>query len=290
MNELDAATTSGVGRVPVIYRPGDKPLPPSDDPAGAAAGEAPLTIDADRMPWLRDVPQRQLAEIAIALTDFICRPAFGSRSKREIELRTFELLREHRADWTSLGEIADDLAISRSKARSLSLDFQARQVGARGRGARKKMLRDYVRTWPKTLIEYNEERLRLVIDDPFMRDLLKNFAFSHGILIDHSFAPEIQVFKWSAYAALLEALYTEHGLGTDEFEILAADLRRQLLTTATTDILANAGIQKRLDELEQRAREALESTGEKRKKLLRKLLEDYGPLLAEIAHKLVMPA
>jgi hypothetical protein len=127
-----------------------------------------------------------------------------------------------------------------------------------------------------------------VIDDPFMRDLLKNFAFSHGILIDHSFAPEIQVFRWSAYAALLEALWGGDGLSTDDFENLASDLRRQLLATAARDALSNAQTEKRLHELEKRAQDALKTSGAKRKELVLKLLADYGPLLAEIAGKAVL--
>ena len=53
-----------------------------------------------------------------------------------------------------LGEVADDLAISRSRARSLVLDHYAREVGREGRG----------------------------IDDPLIRDLLKSFAYGRGIL------------------------------------------------------------------------------------------------------------
>src|SRR4051812_43381915 len=79
-------------------------------PAEAGSDE-PLEIDEVRRPWLRGLDERALAQLAIDLTDFLCRPSFGARTKREIELETFGLLRSHRSDWITLGDIADDLAI-----------------------------------------------------------------------------------------------------------------------------------------------------------------------------------
>jgi hypothetical protein len=272
---------------PLIFAPGDEPIAP---PQTASDAQAPhFEVDIENHPWLRNLTVDQLARLAVDLTTFICRPSFGARSKREIELRTFELLREHRADWTKLGEIADDLAVSRSKARNLSLDFQARQVGAQGRGARHKLLRNFVQTWPTALIEYDDERLRLVIDDPFMRDLLKNFAFGRGILIDHSFAPEIQVFKWSAYAALLEALRFDSAITSEDFRTLAADLRRQVLATASRDALEDAEVQKQLTELDKQAKSVLKTKVEERHEAVRKFLQAYGPAVAGLAGKALLP-
>ena len=78
----------------------------------------------DLQPWLRGLTDQDLAQIAVDLTYAICRPSFGSLSKRELEQRTFELLYDHRgADWSTLGGIADDLAISRTKARGLVLEL-----------------------------------------------------------------------------------------------------------------------------------------------------------------------
>lgn len=273
---------------PLIYSDGDEPL----EVAAAAAetpDEPPFELDPATHPWLRDLTERDLARLAVDLTSFICRPSFGVRSKRDIELRTFELLREHRNDWTSLGEIADDLAISRSKARALSLDFQARRVGALGRGARTKLLREFVDTWPTALIEYDDQKLRLVIDDPFMRDLLKNFAFARGILIDHSFAPEIQVFKWAAYAALLEALHFDRKITSDDFHNLTAYLRRQVLTTASREALENAETQKQLRALEDKAQKVLKTKMEQRHDAVQEFLRAYGPTLAGLAGKALIP-
>src|SRR3954449_2364620 len=134
--------------------------------------------DDDGQPWLRGLDTDQLAQIAIDLTQAICRPSFGSLSKRELEQTTFSLLFEHRgSDWRTLGEIADDLAISRSKARNLVLEYRARQTGAMKRGERLKLLRAEVLSWPKRNVGHKSDELRIVVDDPFIRDLLKNFAY-----------------------------------------------------------------------------------------------------------------
>jgi hypothetical protein len=67
----------------------------------------------DLQPWLRGLTQQDLAQIAVDLTYTICRPSFGSLSKRELEQLTFQLLYDHRGtDWSTLGEIADDLSHS----------------------------------------------------------------------------------------------------------------------------------------------------------------------------------
>jgi DNA-directed RNA polymerase sigma subunit (sigma70/sigma32) len=74
----------------------------------------------DLQPWLRALTRQDLAQIAVDPTDAVCRSAFGSLSKRELEQLTFQLLYDHGGtDWSTLGEIADDLAISRTKARNL---------------------------------------------------------------------------------------------------------------------------------------------------------------------------
>src|SRR4051812_7987979 len=101
---------------PLIYDPTEV----GEAEAGPAAtgADEPLELDERRHPWLRDLDERALAQLAIDLTEFLCRPSFGARTKREIEIETFSLLRGHRVDWRTLGDIADDLAIARSKARS----------------------------------------------------------------------------------------------------------------------------------------------------------------------------
>lgn len=278
------------GESPLIFAPGDEPLEAESPDASDAPEAGELVLDEDRHPWLRGLTERQLAELAVDLTEFICRPAFGSRTKREIELRTFELLRRHRGDWARLGEIADDLAVSRSRARGLALDFEARRVGALPRGERRKLLRDFVEAWPRLLVDYDAGELRLVIDDPFMRDLLKNFAYANGILINHSFAPEIQKFTWSAYAQLVRALHFDRKFSNDDFLTLTSYLRKQILTAASHDALADTTLQKELAEVEELAKKVLQTKAEQRKEAIESFLGKFGPTLAGVVGRAAMPA
>jgi hypothetical protein len=48
--------------------------------------------------------------------------------------------------------------------------------------------------------------LRLVVEDPFVRDLLRNHAYATGIPLDTSFATEIVSLRWSDYASLLASV------------------------------------------------------------------------------------
>ena len=58
--------------------------------------QADVERSDDLQPWLRGLTQQDLAQIAVDLTYAICRPSFGSLSKREVEQLTFQLLYDHR--------------------------------------------------------------------------------------------------------------------------------------------------------------------------------------------------
>jgi hypothetical protein len=268
---------------PLIYDPAEIDEAVEVGPTNAA-DDGPLDLDESRHPWLRGFDERSLAKLAIDLTDFLCRPSFGARTKREIEFETFALLRGHRPDWVTLGDIADDLAIARAKARSLVLEYNARTVGRRGFGARREILRDHVRAWPAQQIEREEDRLKIVIDDPFVRDLLKNFAYGRGILLDQSFASEIQTFSWDSYARLLAALYGD-GISQQDFLTLSADLRKQIRQAAATNAAVKAELEPQLQELEKLAQKARKSPEERRRELALEILRKYGPALASLAWK-----
>jgi hypothetical protein len=113
------------------------------------------------------------------------RPSFGSRTKREIELKLFELLYRER-------------------------------------------LAAFVLQWPRRgTIERDGERLRVVVDDPFLRDLLQNFAYARGLAVDLSFSREIVTLTWPTYVALVRALAGERGVD-DALATFAAEIRAGL--------------------------------------------------------------
>jgi hypothetical protein len=229
---------------------------------------AGMERDDDLQPWLRGLDGAQLAQIAVDLTYAICRPSFGSLSKRELEQVTFKLLYQHRgADWRTLGEIADDLAISRTKARNLVLEYRARQTGAMKSGERRSLLREEVLSWPRRHVGRREGQLRIVVDDPFIRDLL-----------DHSFSGEILTFDWDAYGQLLAGVYeSQGGVSKDDARTIGAGLRAQVLDAASVAKVEQAILDKRLTELDRDIAKLLSTPAERRVALVNDVGREYGP-------------
>ena len=158
------------------------------------------------------------------------RPSFGSRAKREIEFKVFELLyRDRIAEGTvTVGDVAEELAVTRARARSLLLETRTRLAAEPGAPSREQQLTAFVLQWPRRgTIERDGERLRVVVDDPFLRDLLQNFAYGRGLAVDVSFSREIVTLTWPTYVALLRALAGEKGVD-QALETFAAEIRAGL--------------------------------------------------------------
>jgi len=162
--------------------------------------------------------------------EWMRRPSFGSRAKREIELKVFELLyRDRIAEGTvTVGDVAEELAVTRARARSLLLETRTRLAAEPGAPSREQQLTAFVLQWPRRgTIERDGERLRVVVDDPFLRDLLQNFAYGRGLAVDLSFSREIVTLTWPTYVALLRALAGEKGVD-QALETFAAEIRAGL--------------------------------------------------------------
>jgi hypothetical protein len=162
--------------------------------------------------------------------EWMRRPSFGSRTKREIELKLFELLyRDRIAEGTvTVGDVAAELAVTRARARSLLLETRTRPAGEPGAPSREQQLTAFVLQWPRRgTIEQDGERLRVVVDDPFLRDLLQNFAYGRGLAVDLSFSREIVTLAWPTYVALLRALAGEKGVD-QALDTFAAEIRAGL--------------------------------------------------------------
>jgi hypothetical protein len=183
-------------------------------------------------PWLKDMDDAACADAFRRFADFMCRPAFGAQSKREIELRLFALLYRARLQGTSVGQIADELAVSRTKARNLILDSRARYMGEEPPGSREARLRGEVKKWPRNRItEGDEKQLRFIVDDPFLRDILKNYAYERSIVLDGSFAGEVVTLSWPSYARLLASLIGDAQV-REVLDALKAEVQRHLADNA----------------------------------------------------------
>jgi hypothetical protein len=162
--------------------------------------------------------------------EWMRRPSFGSRTKREVELKVFELLyRDRIVEGTvNVGDVAAELAVTRSRARSLLLETRTRLAGEPGAPSREQQLAAFVLQWPRRgSIERDGERLRVVVDDPFLRDLLQNFAYARGLAVDLSFSREIVSLTWPTYVTLVRALAGEKGVD-QALDTFAAEIRAGL--------------------------------------------------------------
>jgi hypothetical protein len=170
------------------------------------------------------------AELWRELVGWMTRPSFGSHTKREIELKLFELLYRGRLAEgpLSVSRVAEELTTTRARAKNLLLEVRVRLAAAPGAAPRSEVLARFVKQWPRTgRIEQDGTRLRMVIDDPFIRDLLRNHAYESGIDVDTSFASEIVALSWPSYVALLRSLAGDAGVD-DALEAFAAEIRATL--------------------------------------------------------------
>lgn len=78
------------------------------------------------------------------------RPSYGSRTKLEIELKLFELIyRDRIAEGTvTVGDVAEELAVTRSRARALLLEKRTRLSAEPGSPSRQRQLAAFVLQWP----------------------------------------------------------------------------------------------------------------------------------------------
>jgi hypothetical protein len=161
------------------------------------------------------------------LVEWMTQPSFGSHTKREIELKLFELLyRTRLAEGpVSVSRVAEELTTTRARAKGLLLEVRVRLAAVPGAAPRREVLARFVKEWPRRgLIEQDGTRLRMVIDDPFIRDLLRNHAYESGIDVDTSFASEIVTLSWPSYVALLRSLAGDEGVD-EALEMFAAEIR-----------------------------------------------------------------
>ena len=147
------------------------------------------------------------AKLFDELVEFLATPSFGAWTKREIEVKVVALLYEQklRDGSLSVAALAEELTLTRARGRSLILDARTRLLSRAE--DRTQTLATLLKRWPdQAQVDESEGRLRLVVEDPFVRDLLRNHAYAAGIPLDTSFASELVSLRWSDYAALLASV------------------------------------------------------------------------------------
>ena len=162
----------------------------------------------------------QKARLFDELIEFLATPSFGAWPKREIEVRVVAALyeRQLRDGSLSVARLAEELTVTRARGRSLVLEARTRLLSRPE--DRMETLTTLLKRWPHLAqVDESDGRLRLVVEDPFVRDLLRNQAYAIGIPLDTSFATEIVSLRWSDYASLLASV-----LAAAEAEEVATDV------------------------------------------------------------------
>ena len=160
-----------------------------------------------RPPILDQLSAAKKAQLLDELVEFLATPSFGAWPKREIEVRVVAALyeRELRDGTLSVARLAEELTVTRARGRSLVLEARTRLLSRPE--DRTKTLEMLLKRWPQQAqVDESDGRLRLVVEDPFVRDLLRNHAYAAGIPLDTSFATEIVSLRWSDYASLLASV------------------------------------------------------------------------------------
>lgn len=136
------------------------------------------------------------------MNDYI-NPSFGSLSKKEIDMRVFDL-------FIKMGKISPDdsiftlistLKISRAKARSLIYDYNLRKKETKDL---KKALKDLLQNGSVA----KDSNIKIEVDDPYLTDYIRDVLKRKRMITDGSFKPELLVLSTKAYSVLLEECLT----------------------------------------------------------------------------------
>jgi hypothetical protein len=134
---------------------------------------------------------------------------FANMPKREIDLLVLRLLLEHTADW-SIDEppnafvLAQTLRAKRGRLRSMLDELSFRAAGDEEKS--KQRLRQLLIDAEK---DYDRNKVRVQIEDGYLRDFAKNLIQSDYGIVDTSFDRTIVSLSGSRYLMLVTELMTE---------------------------------------------------------------------------------
>lgn len=152
------------------------------------------------------------------------RPSFGSLSKKEIDLKVFDILvkvgkiREN----PTIFEVIQNLKVSRSKARSLIYDYNLRK---QEHGDLAKELQELLLTG---CIEKDNKSIKIDIDNPFLIDFIRNTLRLKNKMADGTFKPEILILSIDAFGILLEESLNESDIQLVRKNLYGNDLAKKI--------------------------------------------------------------
>ncbi len=147
----------------------------------------------------KDEHQKQLENFLEKYTN----PAFGSLTKKEIDLLVFEMM-------LNLGFLTDNmyenqlkLKLTSSKLRSLYYDIELRK------NDKNSLNNEIIELLKKPLVVKSGDAFKLEIENPLLKDHIKAKIKSLGHLTDGSFSVDIITLSDKAYFALIEEMISD---------------------------------------------------------------------------------
>lgn len=156
---------------------------------------------------------------ANAFLEAYLRDGFANMPKREIDLLVLRLLLEHTDDW-SLDEppnaftLCQTLRAKRGRLRSMLDELSFRAAGDEERS--KQRLRQLLMAAEK---DYDQNKVRVQIEDGYLRDYAKNLIQSDYGIVDTSFDRSIVSLSGSRFLMLVTELMTEEEKAVLEREL-----------------------------------------------------------------------
>jgi hypothetical protein len=145
------------------------------------------------------IPNERLAQAFVDIMEAYMSPAFGSMTKRDMEILLFMKLED--LGLISLDaeiyDIVTTLRVTRSKARNLLYDARLRSTNQEG------LERQLIELLCKPNIDKSGDHVILELDNPYLIDYMRSRLRKLGHLTDGSFSQEIVKLRVNAFTELL---------------------------------------------------------------------------------------
>lgn len=152
---------------------------------------------------LSPLDERVAKHELIGLIKFYCQPAFGSLTKRDMDVEIFMMLQ--RLEVISLKpdiyKVVSMLKITRAKARNLIYESALRRL------SEDELRLELQSLLLKPTFLNNAKLLYIEVENPLLQDYIKSILKSHNHITDGSFSSDIIRLSYLAYSALLEDVF-----------------------------------------------------------------------------------
>lgn len=197
------------------------------------------------------------------------KPSFGSLSKREIDLRVFELLVETGVvdPNAPIFSLISTLKVSRAKARALVYDYNLRKKDG-------STLKDDLKELLKEGSVEKEKYIKIEIDNPYLIDYIRNILRDKRLIADGSFKPELLVLSMNAYSCLLEACLSDEEQAYVRRQLYGDSLAKEAFSAIALGLVEKYAGEKTAESLINFGKLAIEQKGSSIKAWFRKLTTD----------------